>query len=115
MISPTLSQSVRYNFPMKYLTAVSLVFFAFAVAKPPAPADAAPRYHKKHLSYVTAQSRYGNGSATGRVEYRNGYPHVQLPSGWWQDCEGNCREALRRKHLDFWETINEEAPLGRGR
>jgi len=69
---------------------------------------------ERGMQTVTAQSRYGNGSATGRVKYIRGYPHVQLPSGFWEDCEGNCREALRRKHLDFWETINEEgASLGR--
>lgn len=60
---------------------------------------------------VTAYSRYGNGSATGRVRLnRRGYPEVQLPSGRWEDCEGNCARALREKHLDFWETIDENSP-----
>jgi hypothetical protein len=62
------------------------------------------------IGRVTAHSDYGNGSATGAVrKSRYGY-EVQLPSGFWEDCEGNCREALRRQHLDFWETINEEGP-----
>ncbi len=72
--------------------------------------------HPRHYGYsghggVTAQSRYGNGSATGRVRVGpRGYPEVQLPSGRWEDCEGNCANALREKHLDFWETIDENAP-----
>lgn len=62
---------------------------------------------------VTAQSHYGNGSVTAPVRInKRGYPEVRLPSGSWTDCEGNCREALRRQHLDFWETINEEAGNG---
>lgn len=64
--------------------------------------------------YVTAQSRYGNGSATGRVRIGpRGYLEVQLPSGRWEDCEGNCARALREKHLDFWETIDENSHSGR--
>ena len=59
---------------------------------------------------VTAQSNYGNGSVTGAVRRRGNTYLVQLPSGFWEDCEGDCREALRRQHLDFWETINEESP-----
>lgn len=58
---------------------------------------------------VTAQSRYGNGSATGAVRMNpRGFPEVQLPSGAWIDCAGDCREAMRRMHLDFWETFQEE-------
>ena len=72
-------------------------------------AEARPGY-----GAVTAQSRYGNGSATGKVRLnRRGYPEVQLPSGRWEDCEGNCARALREKHLDFWETIDENSPTVR--
>lgn len=59
---------------------------------------------------VTAQSRYGNGSATGAVRMNpRGFPEVQLPSGTWVDCSGDCREAMRRIYLDFWETMQEES------
>jgi len=93
---------------LRLLAAVSLA----AILAPSDSAGARPGYHKPSSGYVTAQSRYGNGSVSGRVEIRKGVPHVQLPSGWWEDCAGNCRETLRRQHLDFWETIDEEAPLG---
>lgn len=72
------------------------------------PANAGPG-----AARVTAQSNYGNGSATGAVR-RTSFGHqVQLPSGFWEDCERDCREALRRQHLDFWETLDEEGPNGR--
>lgn len=59
---------------------------------------------------VTAHSNYGNGSVTGAVRINaQGYPEVQLPSGTWIDCEGDCRDALRRMQLDFWETIEEDS------
>lgn len=65
---------------------------------------------------VTAQSRYGNGSATGAVRMNpRGYPEVQLPSGTWIDCAGDCREAMRRIYLDFWETMQEESGGGERR
>lgn len=65
---------------------------------------------------VTAQSRYGNGSATGAVRMNpRGFPEVQLPSGTWIDCAGDCREAMRRIYLDFWETMQEESGGERGR
>jgi hypothetical protein len=67
------------------------------------PADALPRA-------VTAHSNYGNGSVTGAVRINpQGYPEVQLPSGTWIDCEGDCRDALRRMQLDFWETLREDS------
>ena len=75
-------------------------------------ADAAFAYPKA----VTAQSRYGNGSVTGPVRINpRGFPEVRLPSGYWADCEGDCARALRRLHLDFWETIEEESGGSRPR
>lgn len=72
------------------------------------PANAGPG-----VGHVTTQSNYGNGSLTGAVrKIKYGY-QVQLPSGFWEDCELDCREALRRQHLDFWETLDEEGPDGR--
>lgn len=65
---------------------------------------------------VTAQSRYGNGSVTGAVRINpRGFPEVRLPSGYWADCEGDCSRTLRRLHLDFWETIEEESGGSRPR
>ena len=63
---------------------------------------------------VTAQSRYGNGSATGLVRLsRTGYGYeVQLPTGFWRHCKRRCAETLRREYLDFWEA---QAEQGDGR
>lgn len=35
---------------------------------------------------------------------------VQLKSGLWHDCGGDCAEAYRREELEPWETRKEEAP-----
>ena len=70
----------------------------------PEPAQAEPLYR------VTAQSRYGNGSATGFVRPSwTGYGYeVQLPTGFWRHCRANCAETLRQEYLDFWETFTEQ-------
>lgn len=52
---------------------------------------------------VVAHSRYGNGSATGRVrEARNGL-QVQLPGGTWEYCRASCSETLRVETVDKFE------------
>lgn len=28
---------------------------------------------------------------------------VQLPGGTWIDCGGDCREAVRKEYLEFWD------------
>jgi hypothetical protein len=51
--------------------------------------------------YVTAESRHGNGSITGRVrEARYGY-EVQLPGGTWVGCRRSCSETLRVETVDY--------------
>lgn len=89
--------------------ALAAVAFAIALSFAAQNAQALPRA-------VTAQSRYGNGSATGAVRMNpRGFPEVQLPSGTWIDCAGDCREAMRRIYLDFWETMEEESGGGERR
>lgn len=81
--------------------AASLAMAALAAAQ----ADAAPRREKP---FVTAVSRYGNGTLTAPTRpARFGY-EVQLPGGVWIDCAGDCRETLRRQKLDYWETQQED-------
>ncbi len=81
--------------------AASLGMAALAAA----PADAAQQGGKR---YVTAVSRYGNGTLTAPIRpARFGY-EVQLPGGVWIDCAGDCRETLRRQKLDYWETQQED-------
>lgn len=71
-------------------------------------ARAAPR--GPEYGRVTAFSHYGNGSVTGAVRKTWWGYEVQSPKGSWLDCEGDCRDTLRKWALDFWETRNEDAP-----
>lgn len=75
---------------------------------------AAPALAGSKAGRVTACSDYGNGCVTGAVRRSRWGYQVQLPSGFWEDCERDCRETLRREQLDFWKTLDEEAP-DRGR
>jgi hypothetical protein len=80
-----------------------LAVAALAVAQ-----DATLAQSRGERAFVTAQSRYGNGSLTAPIR-KTWYGHeVQLPGGAWIDCARDCREALRRQKLDFWETMREE-------
>jgi hypothetical protein len=75
-----------------------------------APADAGFRrdrgYNGVEEGGVVAHSRYGNGSATGRVrEARNGL-QVQLPGGTWEYCRASCSETLRVETVDKFENAD---------
>lgn len=62
---------------------------------------------------VTARSLYGHGNVTGHTRAGPYGPEVQLPSGTWTDCAGDCREALRVKSIDFWdEQMSNHSPGG---
>lgn len=70
-------------------------------------------YHRSHPSRIVA-----TGSVT-MADPRTGQPvtfdtrtrevgsirleEVRSPGGAWIDCSGDCRETLRREHLEFWE------------
>jgi hypothetical protein len=66
------------------------------------PAEAAPRG-----GTVTACSRYGNGCYTAPVRPSPLGPQMLLKGGTWIDCEGSCKDTLREKTVDFWETLRE--------
>jgi hypothetical protein len=59
---------------------------------------------------VTSCSRFGNGCMTVRTRKGRLVDEMQLPSGTWYDCRGDCRETLRQDFIDFWETQRERAP-----
>ena len=62
--------------------------------------------------YVTAHSRFGNGSVTAPVrEARNG-AQVRLPGGSWVYCRRSCSETLRVETVDIFE--NQGALTGYG-
>lgn len=53
--------------------------------------------------YVTAESRFGNGTASGPVRYAKFGREVRLPGGTWVACRRSCSETLRVETVDFWE------------
>jgi len=63
-----------------------------------APAVAAP-----DSGYVTAHSRFGNGSISAPVRpAREGF-QVRLPHGTWVYCRRSCAETLRVETVDIFE------------
>lgn len=54
---------------------------------------------------VKAESRTGNESVVARTRLvRQGslsFEEVELPSGFWQACDGDCADALRRLSVDL--------------
>jgi hypothetical protein len=53
---------------------------------------------------VTACSRYGSDCYTARVVRSRVGPKLVLRGGTVIDCIGDCRDTLREKTVDFWET-----------
>lgn len=77
------------------------------------PADARPRRGPAYESdYVTAESRFGNGTVSGAVRMTELGPQVQLPGGHWEYCRRSCSETLRVQSIDFHE--GDDVHLGKG-
>ncbi len=53
---------------------------------------------------VTACSRYGSDCYTARAVQSRVGPKLVLRGGTVIDCIGDCRDTLREKTVDFWET-----------
>jgi hypothetical protein len=63
--------------------------------------------------WVTAESRWGNGTVRGPVRQGNhGRLEVRLPGGTWMECERVCSETLRTNTVDFWESHGNHAKDG---
>lgn len=86
-------------------TAVRLVLVAVAAGLfaglAPDNADARKRRQDAEDGYVTAESRFGNGSVSGAVRMTDLGPQVRLPSGHWEYCRRSCSETLRVESIDF--------------
>jgi hypothetical protein len=54
-------------------------------------------------SYVTAYSRFGNGSVSGPVRPTSMGYQVRLPGGTWIGCRTSCSETLRVQTVDIFE------------
>jgi hypothetical protein len=53
-------------------------------------------------TFVTATSRFGNGSITAEVRHAPNGWEVLLPGGHWVYCRRNCAETLRVETIDFF-------------
>ena len=67
-----------------------------------------PRVHSH--SYVTAESHWGNGRASGPVRQGRHGPEVRLPGGTWVECVRSCSETLRKETVDYWQAHGNHAP-----
>lgn len=71
-------------------------------------APAATAGERRDRSSVTACSKSGNQAcytaAVGEGRYG---PKLRLKHGTWIDCDGDCRETLRRTTVDYWDDRRE--------
>ncbi len=69
-----------------------------------------------YAGYVTARSDYGNGAVRAPVRVAQFGYQVKLPGGSWIYCTQSgffsrshpCSDTLRRQHLDFWESQQDD-------
>ena len=69
--------------------------------------QAGGKYGARGYSYITVQSKYGNGTISAPVRSAQYGWQVRLPGGVWIYCELNCFQTLRDETVDFYETIDE--------
>lgn len=73
-----------------------------------------PKVVLKH-DHVTVHSTLNPGKPVQRrtrqvQRGKDSFWEVELKSGSWLDCGGDCAEAYRREELEPWQTRKEEAP-----
>ena len=70
----------------------------------PADAEARAPSWKSKTGKVTVCSRYGSDCYTAPVIQTRLGPKLVLRGGTTIHCVGDCRDTLREKTVDFWET-----------
>jgi hypothetical protein len=75
------------------------------------PGVARERNGQGRSLHVSACSAYGNGCVAGRVRRGPFGPQVQLRSGTWIDCRGDCGRTLLEETIDFWDSQSDKAKL----
>ena len=102
---------------MKVHKLYRIVLAALAAAAFAGPADATAR-RSSHArgpyadGYVTAESRFGNGSVSGPIRSTSLGYEVRLPGGTWIACRRSCSETLRVETVDIWESNGKVAGAG---
>jgi len=66
-----------------------------------------PRSGGYGYRYITAQSKYNNGTISAPVRPAQYGWQVRLPGGAWIYCELNCFQTLRDQTIDFYEVVDE--------
>ena len=69
---------------------------------PVSAANAGSRADRSDSGYVTAESRFGQGTVSGPVRLGRFGREVRLPGGTWEPCRRSCSETLRVETIDFW-------------
>ena len=89
---------------LSLLALAAAVGVAASVGAMVVPVDAQSRRDPHgEQGYVTAESRYGQQTVTGRVRLSaQGRREVQLPGGTWIECRRTCSDTLREETIDFW-------------
>jgi hypothetical protein len=57
--------------------------------------------------YITAQSKYNNGTISAPIRPAQYGWQVRLPGGAWIYCELNCFQTLRDQTIDFYNVVDE--------
>jgi hypothetical protein len=84
-------------------SAFAIVLFATTAVAGEAVAQSRS-YGRASQGFVTAESRFGNGTVSGPVRPgRKGSLEVMMPGGTWISCGRSCSETLRVETVDFWE------------
>lgn len=92
---------------MKLWSIITSVFVAFAAIAPAAQGDFLTRKEIRS-GRVTACSSYASFNCeTARLVPSSTGTKLRLKSGSLVDCEGDCRDTLRRATVDFWHDQRE--------
>lgn len=97
---PTNRNSER---PEPIMRALFIAALVTAAACQPGDVEARRLSRDYSSGYVTAESRFGNGSVSGPVRPARYGWEVRLPGGTWVGCRRSCSETLRVETVDFWE------------
>ena len=91
------------------LTLVATCTIGIGAFAPPAAADFLNK-RERASGTVTACSKYGRfGCYTARLQPGKFGPQMRLKHGTVIDCEGDCRDTLRRATIDFWDDLQERS------
>ena len=100
---------------MKNIISIMLML-GISIAGPLAAQAKGHKTFKKHpdaYRYVYAESQFNpTKSITAPVRHARLGDQVLVPELGWTYCEYSCKYTLQKKHLDFWEGIEDDLSSG---